>query len=419
MPHTARHFALASLIVALLAALLFTPGLPGEFVFDDIPNIVNNPSIHLAELNPAALYEVLATKQVSGNLRGLPTLTFALDYWRGGGADPGTFKATNILIHALTAFALAWLFRSVLLMAGQPARRAAWLALVLALAWAAHPLQVSAVLYAVQRLQTMGTLFLVLALLAYLQGRRAQIEGRSGRAGLLGAVLLWAVALGCKEDSVLLPAYTLVLELTVLHFAASDASLTRAWRRGYLLAVLAGVTSYAGMSFIMTATPISMHVHDHHGDAATAWVIQSHLIAMYAPALVSGRLIQRIGIRAGMVAGLALMLACVGIDASGHAVMHYWWGLVLLGVGWNLLFVAGTALLTTTYAPAERYRAQAVNEFAVFGTQALASLLAGPAIHALGWQALNFAAAVPMALFAALLVLGPRPSDRGIRAGSR
>ncbi len=187
----------------------------------------------------------------------------------------------------------------------------------------------------------------------------------------------------------------------------------------YLLAVLAGVTSYAGMSFIMTATPISMHVHDHHGDAATAWVIQSHLIAMYAPALVSGRLIQRIGIRAGMVAGLALMLACVGIDASGHAVMHYWWGLVLLGVGWNLLFVAGTALLTTTYAPAERYRAQAVNEFAVFGTQALASLLAGPAIHALGWQALNFAAAVPMALFAALLVLGPRPSDRGIRAGSR
>lgn len=187
----------------------------------------------------------------------------------------------------------------------------------------------------------------------------------------------------------------------------------------YQLAVLAGVTSYAGMSFIMTATPISMHVHDHHGDAATAWVIQSHLIAMYAPALVSGRLIQRIGTRAGMVLGLALMLACVGIDASGHAVMHYWWGLVLLGVGWNLLFVAGTALLTTTYAPAERYRAQAVNEFAVFGTQALASLLAGPAIHALGWQSLNFAAAVPMALFAALLVFGPRPSDRGIRAGSR
>jgi MFS family permease len=187
----------------------------------------------------------------------------------------------------------------------------------------------------------------------------------------------------------------------------------------FLLAVLAGITSYAGMSFIMTATPISMHVHDHHSDGATAWVIQSHLLAMYAPALVSGRLIERIGTRSGMAAGLALMVACVVIDASGHDLMHYWWGLVLLGIGWNLLFVAGTALLTTTYRPAERYRAQAVNEFAVFGTQALASLLAGPAIQSLGWQALNYVAAVPMALFAALLVFGPSPSGRGTRADSR
>lgn len=184
----------------------------------------------------------------------------------------------------------------------------------------------------------------------------------------------------------------------------------------YGLAVLAGVVSYAGMSFIMTATPISMHVHDHYSDGATAWVIQSHLLAMYAPSLFSGALITRIGVRAGMSAGLALMTACVVIDASGRDLMHYWWGLVLLGAGWNLLFVAGTALLTTTYQPAERYRAQAVNEFAVFGTQALASLLAGPAIHALGWQALNFAAAVPMALLAALLVCGPAPSDRGTPA---
>jgi MFS family permease len=187
----------------------------------------------------------------------------------------------------------------------------------------------------------------------------------------------------------------------------------------FVLAVLAGITSYAGMSFIMTATPISMHVHDHHSDGATAWVIQSHLLAMYVPALFSGRLIARIGVRTGMSIGLALMLACVAIDAAGHDLMHYWWGLVLLGVGWNLLFVAGTSLLTTTYRPAERYRAQAVNEFSVFGTQALASLLAGPAIHVLGWQALNFAAAVPMALFAALLVSGPSPSGRGTRANSR
>jgi MFS family permease len=184
----------------------------------------------------------------------------------------------------------------------------------------------------------------------------------------------------------------------------------------YLIAVGAAVVSYAVMSFIMTATPISMHVHDHHSDADTAWVIQSHLLAMYGPSLVSGRLIGRIGARAGMTAGALLMLACVAIASSGHDLMHYWWGLVLLGIGWNLLFVAGTALLTTTYRPAERFRAQAVNEFSVFGTQALASLLAGPAIHALGWRTLNFAALAPLLLFGLALLAWPGQRSRNSRA---
>lgn len=246
MPIDIRRFLLASMIAALLAVSLFVPGLPGEFVFDDIPNIVNNPVVHVTELSATAVVDVLSAKQVSGNLRGLPMLSFALDYWRAGGvADPATFKTTNLLIHALTACALAWLFRALLLASGMATRRVAWLAPALALAWAAHPLQVSAVLYAVQRLQTMGTLFLVLALLAYLQARRAQIRGDSGRTGLLGCLLLWAVAMGCKEDSILLPAYALALELTVLRFAAADAPLANTLRRGYLWATLAGVAVYA------------------------------------------------------------------------------------------------------------------------------------------------------------------------------
>jgi MFS family permease len=184
----------------------------------------------------------------------------------------------------------------------------------------------------------------------------------------------------------------------------------------FLVAVAAAVVSYAVMSFIMTATPISMHVHDHHSDTETAWVIQSHLLAMYGPSLFSGRLIGRIGVRVGMTVGLALMFACVAIASAGHDLMHYWWGLVLLGVGWNLLFVAGTALLTTTYEPAERFRAQAVNEFSVFGTQALASLLAGPAIHLLGWRTLNLATLVPLALFAVTLLAWPAQRSRNSRA---
>lgn len=243
-PSANLRFPLLGLLIALLATLPFLPGLPGEFIFDDIPNITTNQSLHLAELNLDNLVRTALTPQPSGSTRSLPSLSFAIDYWRAGGPDPATFKTTNLLIHALTAFALAWLLRNLLLVAGVSETRARWAAPALALAWAVHPLLVSSVLYTVQRLQTMGTLFLVLALLAYLQARRAQIAGRSGRTGLLGAALLWVIALSCKEDSATLPAYTLAMELTVLRFAAADASLAKRIRRGYLLATTAGIALY-------------------------------------------------------------------------------------------------------------------------------------------------------------------------------
>lgn len=239
-----RRFLLPSLLISLLAVLPFLPGLPGEFTFDDIPNITTNQSLHLAELNLDALVRTALTPQPSGNTRGLSSLSFAIDYWRAGGPDPGTFKTTNLLIHALTTFALAWLLRNLLLVTGVSEARARWVAPALALAWAVHPLLVSSVLYTVQRLQTLGTLFLVLALLAYLQARRAQIAGRSGRTGLLGAVLLWVIAVSCKEDSAALPAHALALELTVLRFAAADTGLATRIRRGYLFAAAAGVALY-------------------------------------------------------------------------------------------------------------------------------------------------------------------------------
>lgn len=244
MTRDSVHRLALGLLVALFASLAFLPGLPGDFVFDDLPNISTNDAIQLTELSTEALARVVSTPQLSGTTRALPTLSFALDYWRSGGADPLAFKTTNVALHAATAFALAWLFRSLLLAAGVPAGRTRWLAPALALAWAVHPLQVSSVLYAVQRIQTMGTLFLVLALLAYLHARRAQIAGRPGRTGLLVTGLLWAMAMGCKEDSALLPAYTLALELTLLGFAAMDARTAHLFRRGYLALAIAGAAVY-------------------------------------------------------------------------------------------------------------------------------------------------------------------------------
>ncbi len=242
LPH--RGFLLTSLLCVALASLPFLPGLPGAFVLDDISNIVENPGIRLHSLAPAALFEAAFGAQPGGMTRVLPTLTFALDYFRGNDLDPATFKITNIAVHALTAFLLAWFLRELLGAAGVAPERARWPALAMALAWAVHPLQVASVLYVVQRMQTLATLFMLLALWAYLRARWAQFEGRSGRTGWMLAGLLWVVALACKEDAVLLPAYLLALELTVLRFRAADAGLTRTLQRGYGLAVAIGIAAY-------------------------------------------------------------------------------------------------------------------------------------------------------------------------------
>jgi len=245
MTLTHRGFLLASLLCAASVCALFLPGLPGDFVFDDSHNIVQNTGIQLQSLNPAALLDILFSTQFGGATRVVPTLTFALDYFRGDGLDPATFKTTNIAIHALTTLVLAWFLRSVLLVAGTTPVRARWMALAMALAWAAHPLQVSSVLYVVQRMQTLETLFMVLALCSYLKARHAQMAGRPGRTGWMLAGLLWVVAFGCKEDAILLPAYTLALELTVLRFRAGDPVLAQKMKRGYLIMALLGAAAFA------------------------------------------------------------------------------------------------------------------------------------------------------------------------------
>jgi predicted MFS family arabinose efflux permease len=180
-------------------------------------------------------------------------------------------------------------------------------------------------------------------------------------------------------------------------------------RPAFVLALGASATAYAVMSFIMTATPISMHVIDAHSLDDTARVIQSHVIAMYAPSLVTGVLVDSLGIRRMMIAGTLALLACTAVTVSSHSVAAYWAGLVLLGLGWNLLFVGGTVLLTRSYLPAERFRAQAVNDLAVFGSQACVSLASGAVLHRFGWTTMNVtAAAVTFVVLALIVALGAR-----------
>lgn len=154
----------------------------------------------------------------------------------------------------------------------------------------------------------------------------------------------------------------------------------------FIVAIMAGVVAWSVMSLMMTATPVSMNQVDHFNLADTAWVIQSHIMAMFLPSLFSGFLISRLGAQKVIMAGLALLFACLYVAYLDRQLIHYWWALVLLGVGWNFLFLGGTTLLTQTYRSAERFKVQALNDFIVFSMQAIAALSSGFILVQFGWS---------------------------------
>ena len=156
----------------------------------------------------------------------------------------------------------------------------------------------------------------------------------------------------------------------------------------FIVAVVCAMFGYGVMSLVMTATPLAMDHHHHHFDD-TAFVIQWHVLAMFAPSFFTGELIRRFGVNRIMATGALLGLACVALNLAGTSVAHFWWALVALGISWNFLFIGGTTLLTETYVQAERAKVQAANDFIIFTTVALASLSAGYLQHSFGWQAVN------------------------------
>lgn len=175
-------------------------------------------------------------------------------------------------------------------------------------------------------------------------------------------------------------------------------------QRVFWVALLAATIGYAIMSFIMTATPVHMHVMEGHSLEHTKWVIQSHIIAMFLPSLITAWIIKKLGIPLMMLIGLVAYVACIGIAFSGQHLLNYWISLVLLGIGWNFLFIGGTTLLPQAYKPSERFKVQAVNDFVIFGTQAVASLSAGWFIFALGWKTLLLMN-LPFVLFLGFVIL--------------
>lgn len=176
----------------------------------------------------------------------------------------------------------------------------------------------------------------------------------------------------------------------------------------FIIAVLCGMIAYGVMSLIMTATPLAM-VACGLPEQNAGTVISWHIVAMFAPSFVTGHLIARFGLTPIMGTGVLLLAGCTVLALAGVDFANFWFGLVLLGLGWNFLFIGGTTLLTDTYSVAEREKTQAANDFLVFGATATASLMSGVLLNGFGWDTVygwsvvNIVA-VPFILIAAVAV---------------
>ena len=156
----------------------------------------------------------------------------------------------------------------------------------------------------------------------------------------------------------------------------------------FIEAAAAGVVSYGLMAFLMTAAPMAM-VGCGHSVGEAALGIQWHVLAMFGPSFFTGRLIGRFGQRKITALGLVMIAASGLLALMGEGLSEFWGSLILLGVGWNFGFIGATAMLTACYTPAERTKVQALNDFLVFGTVAIASFGSGQLLHSVGWSGIN------------------------------
>lgn len=172
----------------------------------------------------------------------------------------------------------------------------------------------------------------------------------------------------------------------------------------FVAAVICGAVSYMLMNFLMTAAPLAMHMQGH-SQASANLGLQWHVIAMYAPSFFTGHLITRFGAPRVAIAGLVLTGLSAAIGLGGLDVMHFWWSLILLGLGWNFGFLGASALVLECHRPEEKTSVQSLNDFIVFGLMALGSFASGGLLSAYGWHTVLWVSFVPLALAVVALVV--------------
>ncbi|MBV2162670.1 MAG: MFS transporter [Comamonas sp.] len=182
----------------------------------------------------------------------------------------------------------------------------------------------------------------------------------------------------------------------------------------FIAAAAAGVVSYGLMAFLMTAAPMAM-VGCGHSVGEAALGIQWHVLAMFGPSFFTGRLIGRFGKRKITALGLVMIAASGLLAMAGEDLPQFWGSLILLGVGWNFGFIGATAMLTECYTPAERTKVQALNDFLVFGTVAVASFGSGQLLHSVGWNGINLGMQPLVVLVLVVMVWQGRKMNSSLR----
>ena len=170
----------------------------------------------------------------------------------------------------------------------------------------------------------------------------------------------------------------------------------------FIIAAAACAIGYGVMNLLMAATPIAM-AQCNHPFSAAALVLELHVLAMFVPSFFTGRLIKRFGVLPIMTTGLVLNIACVAFALHGNDVMHFQGALMTLGLGWNFLFIGGSTLVTETYTPEEKTRAQGALDFCVYTTMTVTSFSSGALVTTGGWTAMNLGTIAPLLLLAAAL----------------
>ncbi|BAV33225.1 hypothetical protein SCL_0907 [Sulfuricaulis limicola] len=216
-------------LLLVLSTLVYWPGISGPWIFDDYTNLLDNSYVKIQSLNTEALYQAAYSLEAGPLQRPIAMLSFALNYYFAGSfADSTPFKLTNLAIHAINGVLLFWMLRLVFarltkIQSGRGLYRyltrknVNLLAAAVALLWLVHPIQLTSVLYVVQRMTELSALFTLLGLVFYLKGRQRMVSGQSGGIGwILFGLIVWGwLGMLSKENTVLLPVFMLVFEFVL------------------------------------------------------------------------------------------------------------------------------------------------------------------------------------------------------------